>query len=71
MTNHVDAERWAKLSIFEQMGNIGTEVGSAINAKKRNDEISTDAAMRRATDLFDLTARYWAECNNHMSETDH
>ena len=34
MANYeIDRERWAKLTIFEQMGNIGAEVGRAASGK--------------------------------------
>jgi len=28
----IDRERWAKMTINEQMGNIGSEVGRAMNS---------------------------------------
>jgi hypothetical protein len=56
MNNHVDIEKSSRLSIFEQMGNIGSEVGRAISAHRRGDTQSEDAAIARAIDLFDATA---------------
>ena len=53
----ISYEKWRKLSIFDQMGNIGSEVGRAISAERRNDAASRDAAIRRALDLFDVTAK--------------
>ena len=50
----IDRERWAKLSLFEQMGNIGSEVGRAIAA--RENPARRDAAIERALDLFSATA---------------
>ena len=51
----VDRVRWSRLNIFEQMGNIYSEVGRAFNAKKRHDEPRYTQAITRAIDLFDAT----------------
>ena len=50
----VDRERWARLSLIEQMGNISSEVGRAINS--RDNPERRDAAIERALDLFSATA---------------
>jgi hypothetical protein len=50
----INRERWAKLSLIDQMGNISSEVGRAI--KWRNDIKMRDAAIERALDLFSATA---------------
>jgi hypothetical protein len=42
------------------MGNIGSEVGRAINAKKSGKADRMDGAIDRAVDLFDATAEVWA-----------
>lgn len=47
--------RWFKLSLYEQMGNIGTEVGRIIRAKKQNDQVALDNALYRGLELLDLT----------------
>ena len=60
---HVDYEKWCGMSIFEQMGNIGSEVGRAISAERRKDETLRDAAVARAIDLFDVTADALAGAN--------
>ena len=57
----VDRTKWAKMNIFEQMGNIGSEVGRAIAAKKRDDTTGRDGAINRAIDLFDATAENLAQ----------
>jgi len=57
----VDRERWAQLTIFEQMGNIGSEVGRAVNAQRCGKTARMDGAVDRALDLFDATAAVWAE----------
>lgn len=47
--------RWNQLSIFEQMANIGAEVGRAINWRnKKNKEMSKNA-LYRALELIDFT----------------
>ena len=51
----VDQTRWATLSIFEQMGNIYSEVGRSFKAKEQGDTIGSQAAINRAIDLFDAT----------------
>jgi hypothetical protein len=55
ITYQVDRIKWSKMSIFDQMGNISSEVGRAINAKKQNNEENTRNAVVRALDLFDAT----------------
>ncbi len=47
--------RWQALSLMEQLGNIGSEVGRALNAKKRDDATQSQRALDRALELFDLT----------------
>jgi len=46
---------WKKYSIFEQMANIGAEVGRAINWKKKNNSKMSMNAFYRALELIDLT----------------
>lgn len=43
---------WNKLTLKEQLGNIGSEIGRAINAKNDYDK---KMATYRALELFDLT----------------
>lgn len=45
---------WQKLSLLEQMGNIGSEVGRTIRATDPNQR---RAAAYRALELFDLTIK--------------
>lgn len=47
-------ERWWKMSLIEQLGNIGSEVGRAAKWQGR-DENSFWGAVIRALDLFELT----------------
>jgi len=51
----VDRKKWAKLSLFEQLGNIGSEVGRTFQATNRGNSQDTQAALTRALDLFDAT----------------
>mgnify|MGYP001597739989 FL=1 len=47
-------ERWAQLSLMEQMGNIGSEVGRTRSARESHPE-RFQGAFYRALDLFDRT----------------
>jgi hypothetical protein len=49
------AGRWHSLTLAEQLGNIGAEVGRAIRAKGANDQRRLEGAFARALDLFDLS----------------
>ncbi len=51
----VDRVRWPKMGIFDQMGNLYSEVGRSIKAKQAGDEAGFEAALARALDLFDAT----------------
>ena len=56
MANYeIDRERWAQPSIFEQMGNIGAEVGRAVNAARAGKDKRAQGAIDRAVDLLDAT----------------
>jgi hypothetical protein len=56
MNSHTfDTEKWQSMSIFAQMGNIGSEVGRAAKAYSNEDKDSFDGAFRRAIDLFHAT----------------
>lgn len=56
----VDQSKWSKLTIFEQMGNIGSEVGRALTAKRQGKADRCQAAFSRGLDLIDATADDWA-----------
>lgn len=45
---------WQKLSLMEQLGNIGSEVGRAANTQNK-DQTKFENARLRALELFDLT----------------
>lgn len=46
---------WSSYSIFEQMANIGAEVGRSINWKKKNNLKMSTNAFYRALELIDYT----------------
>jgi hypothetical protein len=47
--------RWQTFSLLEQMANIGSEVGRAINAREQGKGERTIAASYRALELFDFS----------------
>ncbi len=47
--------RWQKLSFFEQMANIGSEVERTIKWKNKNNAEYSRLAFERALELLDLT----------------
>jgi len=55
-TQHRDlaAGRWSTLSLFEQLGNVGSEISRAIRWTSRNPEMA-QGALYRALELMDLT----------------
>lgn len=48
------AGRWYQLSLFEQLGNIGSEISRAVRWSGRNEQLAR-GAFERALELFDLT----------------
>lgn len=51
----IDRNNWGNMHIFDQMGNIYSEVGRTFNAKKSNNPEAAAKAAARALDLFDAT----------------
>jgi hypothetical protein len=51
----VDQARWASMDIFNQMGNIYSEVGRSFKSRGRERAQDHDEAVARAIDLFDAT----------------
>ena len=47
-------EKWQRLSFFNQMANIGAEIGRAINWRQK-DKNKSNAAFERGIELLDLT----------------
>ncbi len=50
-----DRKKWQAMTILEQMGNIGSEVGRAFSAQRRGDDIAMRGALYRGLDLIDAT----------------
>jgi len=50
------AEKWHKLSFFDQMANIEAEIGRTINWKDK-DKNKSDSAFERGLELLDLTIK--------------
>jgi len=46
--------KWHKMSLVEQLANIGSEVGRAAKWQDKDDKVF-DGAVKRALELFDLT----------------
>lgn len=57
MVSHTElaAGRWQKLSLLEQMANIGSEVGRAILSREKGMESRAEGAAYRALELFDFS----------------
>ncbi len=51
----IDQAKWSKLDIFNQMGNIYSEVGRSFKTLGSEDTKTHNAAVERAIDLFDAT----------------
>lgn len=65
MSEHVfDYEEWAKKDIFYQMGNIGSEVGRALTAKRQGKTSRMYGAFYRGIDLINATIVAWAQKND-------
>ncbi len=56
-TYTINEARWAKLDIFNQMGNIYSEVGRSFKTKGQKNSIDHKEAISRAIDLFDASIR--------------
>lgn len=57
MNSHFNERRWQSLTFYEQMGNIGSEVGRAMNAIRHGDEQALQGAYFRGLDLIDTTVK--------------
>ena len=53
----VDQAKWAQLNIFNQMGNIYSEVGRSFKTRGQDNPKDHNAAVVRAIDLFDATVQ--------------
>ncbi len=55
MHQGLDDGSWERMSLVEQVGNLGAEVGRAALAKEAGDEERCRGAFNRALELFELT----------------
>jgi hypothetical protein len=53
--NEQASGKWENLAFAEQMANIGSEVGRAINWRNKNNQDYSRRAFERALELLDLT----------------
>lgn len=62
--------QWHQLSLCEQMGNIGSEVGRALKWRTKGYEAQTQHALDRALELFDLTLQdpRWKKQHGRLKE---
>ena len=49
------AERWQRLTLAEQLGNVGTEVARAMRSQAQGNHERSFLALARALELFDIT----------------
>lgn len=56
-----DKSAWWRMDIFEQMGNIGMEVGRALRAKHSGNVQNTRGALYRGLDLLDASVEQLAK----------
>ncbi len=60
MSSHeFDQNAWSEQSVFWQMGNIGSEVGRAMSAKRSGNERRKLSAFYRGMDLINATVDAW------------
>ncbi|MEK7161334.1 MAG: hypothetical protein AAB729_01435 [Patescibacteria group bacterium] len=52
---NLSAGTWLQLSLPEQLGNVGSEFGRALNWKKKNQPVYFQKAFDRMLELLDLT----------------
>ena len=55
MHKDLTTERWFRFSLFEQLANIGADVGRAINWKSRGKNDDSECALLRALELLSVT----------------
>jgi len=47
--------RWFTLTLFEQLGNVGSEVGRAVKWQTKENFVMRDRALERALELLDFS----------------
>ncbi|MDR0350406.1 MAG: hypothetical protein LBH64_02505 [Coriobacteriales bacterium] len=61
----MDRERWRRLSFYEQMGNVASEVGRAIAAQRSGRLERVPGAISRALDLLDASIEQLTDERSH------
>jgi len=54
-SKNLDIERWQKLSLSQQLANIGSEVSRVLSLQQKGDKENMDMSFFRAIELVDLT----------------
>jgi len=65
-TYAINRDRWNRLTILEQMGNIGSEVGRTLKLKKHGKDF--EPALIRALDLFSATTEWLVSQRSHRTK---
>jgi hypothetical protein len=64
----VDRAKWQRLNIFEQMGNISSEVGRSFKYLQSDDKKMAEDALTRAIDLLDATSSGLAKKHSYRAK---
>ncbi len=51
----MDDDKWIKMPLERQMGNIGSELSRLVHWKKKQNDVNMNAAWDRVLELIDLT----------------
>ncbi|TSA23563.1 MAG: hypothetical protein D4R67_13465 [Bacteroidetes bacterium] len=62
----INRDRWNQLTILEQLGNIGSEVGRTLKLKQRGEDF--EPALIRALDLFSATTELLISQRSHRTK---
>ena len=67
--NNFEKQNWFRLSLCEQMGNIGSEVARALSWREKNEQEHSQKAIERALELFYLTLSdpRWKNCTREIA----
>ncbi|MCX6721106.1 MAG: hypothetical protein NT026_00670 [Candidatus Staskawiczbacteria bacterium] len=55
INKNLNIERWQKLSLSQQLANIGSEVSRTLSLKQKGDKENMEKSFFRAIELIDLT----------------
>jgi len=59
-SHNFNKKAWSAMDMFNQMGNIGSEVCRTLKAKRLGQTDRMQSAFARGLDLIDYTAQLWA-----------